>query len=318
MAKVTSPFSDKICYFLNSGAVGDMTAASAVINYAIKTFHEPRKVNFKVALFPEFKELFPQVPEENLISLEEGLKLEGYAIRKLNMDRPQNSKSVAILTPSRFHLIHYASVGLLARIVDIKQTPYVSLNPVNVDHFGIDFDKAVVMVVTYRDITRRWPGEEINKTALAIQEMGLTPVYIGKTGAMANWKNVLAKTEFEYPGFGIDLTNKTSIPEMASIMGKSRAVLGMDSGPVHVAMTTNVPVICGFTNVNPELRIPNRENSITIPVIADELICRFCQSDWNLDFWNFQKCPVKSENPECVNHMKAEKFILAVKKVCGK
>ena len=310
MKKQLSPFSDKISYHLNSGAVGDLTAAAGVLKYAIDNFHTPRNQDYRVALFPDFKILFPFVPEDKFISLDDSLKLEGFAVRKLNIDG--GTGNVARLTPSRFHLVQYASIGLLSRVLDLKDAPYVPLKKVPVDHFGIDFDKAVVMVVTFRDKHRSWPAEEIIKTAKAIHDLGLIPVFIGKTGAMANWKNVLAKTEFEYPGFGVNLLDKTTIPEMATIMAKSRAVMGMDSGPLHIAMTTNTPVICGFTSVNPDLRIPYRGQSITIPIIPDDLICRFCQSDWNLDFWSFTKCPREIESPPCVEQTTADKFIAAL------
>ncbi|NBO09625.1 MAG: hypothetical protein EBV30_09875, partial [Actinobacteria bacterium] len=263
MVELTSPFTDKICYYLNSGAVGDLVAASAVIQHAIETYHKPRNVDYRVAMQEHFRDLLPQVPDEKITDLEGAFKLDGFAIRMLNMTRPVQLPNVAILTPSRFHLVQYASVGLLARVVPLEKAPYVPLKEVSVTKFGIPFDKAVVLVVTYRDASRMWPGEEIKKTAKAVSEMGLTPVYVGKTGAIANWKEHLAKTEFEYPGFGINLIDKTTLAEMASIMGKSRVVVGMDSGPLHVAMSTNAPVVMGFTNVSPDLRIPYRKEAPT-------------------------------------------------------
>ena len=313
MVDQANPFSDKMCYSLNSGAVGDLTAAAAVLKYAIDRFHIPRNVEYKVALFDDFKFLFPFVPEENFIALDDISKLEGYVVRNLNAD--SGGGVVARLTPSSMHLVHYASVGLTSSVIDLEKVPYVKLPPVSLDKFDIDYDKAVIMCVTYRDRHRSWKVEEIYKTAEGIRDMGLIPVFIGKTGAMANWKNVLAKTEFEYPGYGVNLIDQTTLPEMAAIMGKSRAVMGMDSGPIHIAMGTNVPVICGFTSIRPSLRIPYRENAITIPIIPEEIICRFCQSDWNLLFHNFTKCPRGMENPECVDMMTADKFIAALHKV---
>ena len=305
-----NPFSDKICYYLNSGAVGDLTAASAVLNHAIKTFHEPRNIEYRVAIFDEFIDLFPQVPADKFISLDAAMRLQGYAIRPINALRP-SIKNMAILTPSRLHLIQYASVNLLGRVLDVESTPYVPLEGADVAKFEIDFSKAVVIGVTYRDATRMWPGEEIIKTAKAIKDLGFNPVYVGKTGAMANWKNTLAKTEFEYPGFGTDLTNKTSLRELASVMARSRAVLGLDSGAMHIAMTTRVPVICGFTNVSPKLRFPYRKDCTSIPIEPD-LACRFCQSDWNLDY-----CPRKEEFPPCTKEMTSDKFVRAFKRVVG-
>ena len=99
-------------------------------------------------------------------------------------------------------------------------------------------------------------------------------------------------------------------------MNKSRAVITMDSGQSHVAFTTNVPVICGFTVVRPEVRIPYRKDAITIPIVPEENKCRFCQSDWNIDTKAI--CPRKMENPECVDEMTANKFIDALRIVTGR
>lgn len=307
----TNPFSDQTCYHLNGGALGDLVAAAPVIKYAIEHYHNPRNCDYRVALFPEFEVLFPYIPKEKFISLDDSLNnLSGYCIRKLNTTASENN--VARLTPSKINLTSYASINLLGEVLPLEKIPYVPLAKVNVDHFGIDFDKAVVIIVTYRDECRYWLESEIIKTAEEIRDMGLIPVYVGKTGAMANWKKALARTDFVYPGFGIDLIDKTSIPEMYSVMAKSRAVLGMDSGPIHIAMATNTPVICGFTNIRPELRIPDRGHAITIPIIAEEIICRFCQSDWNKAYWDYTKCPRSMAIPECVEMMTAEKFIKAL------
>ena len=171
--KQLNPFSDKIIYHLNSGAVGDLTAAAGVIKYSIEKFHTPRDQDYRVALYPEFEPLFPFVPPEKFTTLEDSLKLDGFAVRKFNMDGPGGN--VVRLTPSRFHLVQYASIGLMSSVIDLKDAPYVPLEKVPVDHFGIDFDKAVVMVVTFRDKHRSWNNSEILKTAEAIRDMGLNP-----------------------------------------------------------------------------------------------------------------------------------------------
>ena len=45
----TKPFSDQTCYHLNAGALGDVTAASAVLKYAIDHYHNPRDCDYRVA-----------------------------------------------------------------------------------------------------------------------------------------------------------------------------------------------------------------------------------------------------------------------------
>lgn len=301
--------SDKVIYCLNGAAVGDLVAAAPALKWAIETMH--KKTDYKVAMFPDFRDLFPFVPDDKIIPIQENYD-PSYAVRKLNMDGGKGN--VTRLTPSRFKLTDYASIGLLGRILPPEQTKYVPLNEVDVSKFNIDFSKAVVFVCTYRDITRAWKGSEIIKTAEYVHSKGYTPIFVGRTGGISIWKT-LAITDFEYPGFGIDLLNKTTFLELATIMKKSQLVFGMDSGPIHIAFTTDTPVIVGFTNVNPNLRIPLRNKGVKTISVIPNLICRFCQSDWQLDFWNFTKCPKGQAEPDCVKEMKAEYFIKAFDKI---
>jgi len=314
-----SPFSANICYFLNCGAVGDMMSAAAVVKYAIDTYHTPRNSDYRVAYFSEFRDLLPFVPDEKLIDLYDYDKLDStFAIKKwiLKPNIEPNEKNIGRLTTFKLHNIHYGSINLIGSVIDIADAPYVPLEMVNVDDFGIDFDKAVVISVTSRDQQRTWKPEEIYKTAEYIKDMGLVPVFIGKTSKNDSFDDIIdAKTNFVYPGFGVDLLNKTNLRQLFTIMSKSRAVMGIDSGPMHIAMATNTPVICGFTSVRPDFRIPHREYGVTIPIIAEELICRFCQSDWQLLFHNFTKCPRIMDVPECVDKMSADKFIAALKEI---
>lgn len=306
------PFSDKICYYLNSGAMGDMIAVSAVLNYAIKTYHEPRNQDYRIASSSAFDCIFPFVTPDKFISFDDAFKLENYSIRKLNRQTALDLRgSVASIEPVHLHSIHNASINLLNRVISISDAPYVPLNSVNVDNFDIDFSKSVIINVTYQDNYRCMNSEEIYKIAKYIISVGLIPIYVGKTGKMPySADQTIFHTNFEYPGYGINLIDKTSIPELASIISKSKAIIGVDSGVMHLAMTTDVPVICGFTTINPNIRIPHRA-SATISIISEEVACRFCQSDWNIS--SFGKCPRNLKNPECVELMTSEKFIHALK-----
>lgn len=296
-------FADKTVYCLNGAAVGDLVAAAPSVKWAIDNFHQEK--DYRVALFPEFKDIFPFVPNEKVIPVTTEYD-PAYAVRKLNLDG--GGGNICRLTPSRFKLTQYASIGLLGRVLSDECLRYVPLQEVDVSRYGVDFSKAVVFVTTYRDVIRAWRGEEIVEVARYVHSKGFTPVFVGKTGAISIWKT-LAVSDFTYPGFGVDLTNQTSLLEMTTIMAKSKAVFGMDSGPIHLAFTTNTPVIAGFTSVDPGLRVPLRK-ARTITVIPS-IPCRFCQSDWSLDFWNFTKCPRGQAEPDCAKQMKSDVFIKA-------
>jgi hypothetical protein len=301
--------SDNNIYALNGAAVGDLIAAAPSIKYAIDHYHE--RSNYRVALLPDFRDIFHFVPTSKIIPTAE--KYDGkYAVRKLNMDGPGGN--ITRLTPSRLKLTEYASIGLLGRILPPEDLKYIPLQPVDVSHFGIDFSKCAIFITTYRDITRAWSGADIIETAKYVHSQGITPVFVGKKGAISIWKT-LAVTDFEYPGFGHDLIDKTTFRELFTIMSQSKVVFGMDSGPLHLAFATDTPVVAGFTNIRPELRIPFRNPGVQTEAAVTPVSCQFCQSDWNLDFHNFQDCPKAMKKPKCTTSMKAEIFIEAFNKL---
>lgn len=297
---------DATVYCLNSAAVGDLIAAAPSIKYAIDNFH--KRSEYRIGIYEDFKCLYPFVPADKFVEVKAEYD-KTFTIRYLNMLGVGGR--VCKLTPSRLNLTSYASIGLLGRVLKDYESKYIPLPEVPIYGYGIDFSKAVIIVTTYRDKQRTILAPEITKIAEYVHSKGLTPVYVGKVGAISIWKNNLAKTDFEYPGFGVDLRDKTTFLELASIMKNSRAVVGMDSGPIHLAYTTDVPVVCGYTTVAPEYRIPYRSKGKT-EAITPNIKCRFCESDWSLNTWNFNNCPRKLELAECVTEMKAEKFIDAL------
>lgn len=305
---------DKTIYCLNSAAVGDLIASAPSLKYAIDNFH--KKTQYFVGIHDHFKPLFPFIPEDKFIEVKDDYD-KTFAVRHLNI--PGIGGMNCRLTPSRFKLTEYASIGLLGRIVSEDKLKYISLPTVDVSHFGVDFSNSVIIITTYRDRQRTILASEIVKIAEYVASKGLTPVYVGKTGAISIWKNSLAKTDFEYPGFGIDLMNKTSLLELATIMGQAKAVVGMDSGPIHLAFTTDVPVVCGFTTVAPDLRIPYRGLAKT-EAVTPNIYCNFCESDWGLNAWNFSNCPrligaAEDTVAECVTKMSSDKFIKGLNKL---
>lgn len=300
---------DRNIYCLNSAAVGDLIAAAPSVKYAIDNYH--LETDYKVAIYPEFKDFYPFVPNNKFIELVDSYD-GSYAVRKLNMDGGKGN--VTRLTPSRMKLTQYANVGLLGRILPDEYSKYIPMVKAKIDKYELDFSNTAIFLTTYRDVTRAWKGEDIVKTAKYVYDQGITPVFVGKTGAISIWKT-LAVTDFEYPGFGIDLIDKTSLRELYTIMSKAKVIFGMDSGPLHIAFATDTPVVAGFTNVEPSLRIPVRNPGVQTVSVTSPLDCRFCQSNWNLDFHNFTKCPRQFEIPECTLTMTAENFIEGFKQL---
>jgi len=71
----------------------------------------------------------------------------------------------------------------------------------------------------------------------------------------------------------LDLRNKTTMAELAYIIKNSHLFVGIDSFPMHVAQTFNVPSVCFFGSINPALRVMSENiKGITAP----DLPCLGC------------------------------------------
>ena len=299
---------DPVCYSVNSTAMGDVLAAVPVVKYAIDTYH--KECDYRIVASKHFREFFYFVPDDKFLVMEDDTwKFDKkYSVRRLNDIEPKGG-NLCRLTPARMSLSHYASISLLGTILSPEAYNYMALPRVSVNKFSIDLSKAVILVVSYRDVNRSIPSAELLKMATFVKSRNLIPVYVGRTVDGA-WRERAPVSPFTPPKFGIDLRNQTSILELASIMDKSLAVCGVDSGPMHLAGTTSVPLIAGYTNVAWQHRIPKRDKGKTIVIEPDPMDCRYCSSVWAKDFYNFLNCFYEHNN--CVKTLRAEKYIDAL------
>ena len=306
---------DPFCFMVNTIAMGDAIAGVPVVKYLVEN-HYTTLESYYVVAKSYYRPLFPFIPDSNF---------RDYDLRDtVYKDHPQyingllnkkNQPGITRNTPKHMHLGQFASLLFADRILPDKDLQYVPLEPVDISKFAINFTNTVVLITSYRDVTRMWYPNYILGLAKWLKEQGITPVFIGKTDMDANIregvrpKNALPDDISEY---GVDLRNKTSIAELASIFRQAKAVCGLDSGPIHLAGTTSIPIVCGYTSVAPEFRIPYRPKGNTY-VIAPEIECIGCESRWRSNFWNYEQCFHKHVN--CCKLMTAEKFINVLKGV---
>jgi hypothetical protein len=300
--------SDPVCYSMNSISMGDVIAAAPIIKYAIETYH--KNTDYKVLVRPYYWDIFKSfIPEDKLGDQSLPFTFHPpWQIRYLNTPRSTNART----TSMHMHLSTFASIQFLNRLIDVDYMNYLPLPKVDVSHFNLNLDKSVLIIVTYRDEVRKISFDTVAGIAEWVKSRGLIPVYIGKVDASEMWKDSPFKLSFDSLPEGVDLLNKTSLLEMASIMARSRAVVGLDSGPIHVAGTTSVPIVCGFTNVDPKHREPIRKKGIFIP-ITPEVECAHCQSNWWLNYYDFGFCYFK--HADCLKQMTATKFISALESI---
>lgn len=124
---------------------------------------------------------------------------------------------------------------------------------------------------------------------------GLTPVFLGKAVMdTGNAQNIHTKFDADtHFDMGIDLRNKTTLMQAASIMSRAAMVIGHDNGLLHLAGCTDVPIVFGYNLASPEHREPRRAvgRVYNVTLTQKELACIHCQSNCNFVIgFNYRNC----------------------------
>ncbi len=300
---------DPMAFILNTFAMGDVIATVPVIKFMVDNYL-PEPDMYRVVAKKQFRCLFPFVPDTAFIDFDDksqplwGIPT-GFAAATIN----KKAEGIFVRnTPKRMLLGEFGGFMMADRVMKREDLNYVPLVPVDIDKFGLDLSRCVILVTSYRDYTRSWKPEYILETAQWIRERGYIPVFVGKTDMDTEVKeSVRPKSALpdDCSEHGVDLRNKTTIPELASIMAQSAAVCGVDCGPVHLAGTTTVPIVCGYTSVSPEYRLPVRQVGKTYAIVP-QITCIGCESRWHSSYHNYENCYIKTA--PCVDALTAKRF----------
>ena len=115
----------------------------------------------------------------------------------------------------------------------------------------------------------------------------------------------------------IDMIDKTTLLESLSILHDAALMIGVDGGLMHLAGCTDIPIVGGFTTVDPHYRTIYRHNTYGwrfYPVKADS-DCKFCQTDtWATYGINFHVCNHPNKTKECMYSLTSSKWIEQIEK----
>jgi ADP-heptose:LPS heptosyltransferase len=102
------------------------------------------------------------------------------------------------------------------------------------------------------------------------------------------------------------------------VCGHAEAVVGVDGGIIHLAATTDVPVIYAMTTTHPRHRMIARNGDPWHKiryVTPRNLECAGCQSNWVLTYFDFTKCAYGDN--QCTYMLHADDFIAGLKDLTG-
>jgi len=111
----------------------------------------------------------------------------------------------------------------------------------------------------------------------------------------------------------IDYIDKTSIVESLSILNGAALIAGVDGGLLHLAGMTDIPIVAGYTMVDPYYREIYRfgKRGYKFFAVEPDSECRFCQTNLLLTYGiSFHACG--SRTFECVTSLTSDKWITQI------
>lgn len=92
---------------------------------------------------------------------------------------------------------------------------------------------------------KRWPMRRYAEVAVSLAARGVTPVVIG-TGIEAE----LARSIVGLCPQTVDLTDRTSVPELGGLARRAWAAVGNDTGPTHLIASVGCPTVAVFCDAS--------------------------------------------------------------------
>jgi ADP-heptose:LPS heptosyltransferase len=114
----------------------------------------------------------------------------------------------------------------------------------------------------------------------------------------------------------VDMREKTTLLECRDILGHAAAVVGVDGGTLHLAGTTDAPIIYAMATALPKHRYIARHGNHEFRiryVLPRDLECTGCQSNWVGLAHHFTEC-VYGDN-KCMTLLHPDDFINGLKEL---
>lgn len=190
---------------------------------------------------------------------------------------------------------------------DFRRYPVLNLAGVKLPKELIGLRYAV-MTPVIEAMNRKMPPDVFNAICDHLNQVGVTPVFLGKLGMLGRHGAIDEKYDLSK---GVNLLNKTSLLEAAVVCDQSQMVIGIDNGLLHLAAMTPATILYGYTMTGPTQRRVHRRFGHTVELYDDRPgACRFCQ-EWIRFFFehDFTNCVYREHVPSCVRALNKESWI---------
>lgn len=181
-----------------------------------------------------------------------------------------------------------------------------------------------VIIVTHNTPLKEFHRSHIEVIINYLASINMTAVLLGKTEdklseGRTHKYGTNIQPEEKIKG-AINLVDKTSLIEAASIMSRAKVVIGIDGGLIHLAACTRTTIVSGFSIVKPSHFTPTRRgisgwryHSVSP---SDKLACRFCHS--NVNFVDYDQ-EIQKEclygDRLCLDQLTGDKFVKQLRRI---
>jgi ADP-heptose:LPS heptosyltransferase len=308
-------------FVLNHAALGDMISSLPAIVYARKRYTERLKMHvwvptWQMDLVRHLLAPYGEFTIKDLMRFPE--KFED---RKTQIDGAisYNAPVWDQHTRCRVHMVDFAFNFLInARPETMEQRSYPTaapLGPKTVD------GKYVVFPVGATSDNKLFRASVYGPIMAWCVEHGYKPVVVGTKTSHTHTqidgvlKPVVLREQTDLLPQSIwfeclDLREKTTLLELRDVLGHASAVVGVDGGTLHLAGTTDVPIIFASGTTLPKHRYIPRHGSHEFRaryVGPRNLECYGCQSNWPATILHFTKCAYGDN--KCMELLHPDDFI---------
>lgn len=285
--------------FHNLLGIGDAIASLPVLRYIARE-DKPWVRYLFYSFYPELVELF--VPEIDVVHADEMVNSQFFDQQaKIWKGGRFFIPEVTTLRMSLTENMYLTVLDRLPKEIEHYEYPRFQTSAaqsVSCSKFDLVEGQYIIIPVGHIADSRAMPRECVAGVAAWAKERGFTPVFTGavyKTGDGVDSRVTLPDYVLE---MGVNLIGKTSLLDMLVLLDQSRAVVGMDSGTIHLAGCTDAPIVVCYTTVRPEHRLPVRRGMLGHDCFVvkpkKELSCRYCQDTlYEVPGNNFKKCYFK-------------------------
>ena len=207
--------------------------------------------------------------------------------------------------PTHEVIRHFRFISVLAGRNIAPEVPRISWRemPENLEDWNAFKAPYAVLNTGSNEPGRRWPMSSYGAIARNLMQHGLRVVFIGSAEE---------KDEVEViPGASsekgiIDLTGKTSLPQLLDLLTHANLVISNDTGPAHLSIALSRPtvVIVGGGHFSSFVPYPKEVMPLDVRFVYKKLECYHC-------FWNCHKRSDKLQIFPCISAIEKDQVWFA-------